>query len=79
MSYNARVGGFLSAKGPGQRNGTPDIVCVTHPAGHYVGIEVKSKVGRLSPEQSAFKTIVERVGGTYILARSVSDVEHLFS
>jgi len=79
MSYNARVGGFLSAKGPGQKNGTPDIVCVTKPNGHYVGIEVKSDVGRLSATQSDFKRAVEGVGGTFILARSVDDVAPLFS
>ena len=38
-------------------------------------IEVKSKVGKQSDDQIAFQKLVESAGLTYVLARSVEDVE----
>lgn len=42
--------------------------------GHAIGIEVKTPTGRQSPKQRTWQSAFERVGGIYILARSVDDV-----
>lgn len=44
------------------------------PVGRFLGIECKTVRGRQSPEQLAFEAMVKRMGGVYILARSVEDV-----
>ena len=44
------------------------------PGGLRLEIEVKSATGRQSAEQSAYQRMIERFGGVYILARSVTDV-----
>jgi hypothetical protein len=53
--------------------GSPDIVLIC--AGIYVGIECKSSSGRQSPAQKDFQDRLEKVGGVYILARSIDDVQ----
>ena len=40
--------------------------------GRWVGIEVKSATGRLSPEQSQFGRVIESRGGFWTMARSVT-------
>jgi len=45
--------------------------------GQHVWIEVKTARGKQSYYQKRFQQDIEKHGGTYILARSVSDVEHL--
>ena len=47
--------------------------------GRIVCIEVKSAKGKLSPDQEAFKQNIEANGGIYILARSVEDVQKVWS
>lgn len=54
--------------------GQPDLIGVRLPHGQLVGIEVKSPTGKQSQAQVAFQVMLERFGGLYILARSVSDV-----
>jgi hypothetical protein len=61
-------------------NGSADLIGLRayragDPAGQFVAIEVKAHTGRQSPEQFAFQVMVETLGGVYILARSVEDVE----
>lgn len=41
--------------------------------GQFLGVEVKSAVGRQSKEQSAFERMVRTQGGIYVLARSVTE------
>ena len=55
--------------------GCPDIIGWLAPAGRFVGIECKSDRGRLRPEQVAFRDTLTRMGGIYIEARSVADVD----
>lgn len=43
--------------------------------GHFLAIEVKSKDGKPTPEQSAFLAAVNRAGGIAFIARSVKDVQ----
>jgi hypothetical protein len=45
--------------------------------GRMLAVEVKTPKGRQSPDQILFQKRLERLGGVYILARSVADVEHL--
>lgn len=73
--------GLLYAPGAGgtirrvraSAEGAPDIIGVLR-GGRFIGIECKALRGRQSPEQKAFQQMIERMGGLYILARSVQDV-----
>lgn len=51
--------------------GCPDIIGCYR--GRFIGIEVKTKVGRQSDQQKRFQAAMERSGGIYILARSSED------
>jgi hypothetical protein len=42
--------------------------------GRRIEIECKSTHGRLTKEQKAWRAMIERFGGLYVLARSVDDV-----
>lgn len=53
--------------------GVSDILGVVR--GRFIAIEVKSKVGRLSPEQKLYLDRVNSFGGYAIMARSVEDVK----
>jgi hypothetical protein len=55
------------------RKGWPDICLITN--GKFYGIEVKTDVGRLSPEQKEFGSEIIRNGGMYVVARSIDDVQ----
>jgi len=52
--------------------GVPDIILVD--GGHFVGIEVKTRTGRMSPEQREFEKRLSEAGGTYHLVRDVDDL-----
>jgi hypothetical protein len=51
--------------------GQPDIMAIA--AGRFVGIEVKTEIGRQSANQKIWQAAIEAAGGVYVLARSVSD------
>lgn len=53
--------------------GSADLVGLVHGTGRFVGVEVKTPSGRLSPEQRLWGDVVERHGGLYVVARSVDD------
>jgi VRR-NUC domain len=53
--------------------GVSDILGIYN--GKPLAIEVKSKTGRLSPEQREFLDLFNNLGGIGIVARSVEDVE----
>jgi hypothetical protein len=53
-------------------NGHPDILAIHQ--GRYIAIEAKTETGRQSQRQKLFQQAVERAGGVYVIARSVSDV-----
>jgi hypothetical protein len=55
--------------------GQPDIQGLISPSGRYIGIEVKTKTGKQSDAQKTFQRVVESLGGIFILARSVEDVD----
>jgi len=75
-----RMGTFDSKKGVYRANksafyikGIPDICGVFK--GRPLFIEVKSKKGRLSPEQIEFGERAQKEGAIWFVARSVEDVE----
>jgi hypothetical protein len=55
-------------------NGFPDFLFVLA-AGRCAFVEAKSQTGKLREEQTRFRDKAIRMGHTYILARSVEDVE----
>lgn len=54
-------------------NGVPDILCISK--GKFIGIEIKSKVGKQSPSQKEFQNKCENNGGTYLLIRSLEEMK----
>jgi VRR-NUC domain len=75
------VGVFDSARGihrrPSRHNkrGMSDIL-VVHVGVPYF-LEVKTPVGRQSPDQKDFQEQVEKAGGVYAVVRSIPDVQAL--
>lgn len=57
----------------GSYKGVSDLIAVK--AGRVLFIEVKTSTGRLGVHQQAFRDELTRHGGTYIVARSIEDVE----
>lgn len=66
---------FYHLQGLGSYRGMSDLQALKD--GRAVFIEVKTRRGKQSDYQKRFQRDVEKHGGTYILARDVSDVEHL--
>lgn len=73
-TYDNRLGGYRH--NPYARRGVSDILGVL-PGGKHLEIEVKGPDGKQSPDQAVHEKRVTELGGVYILARSVKDVEHL--
>lgn len=59
---------------PMYKKGVADIIGLTD-QGTLLAIEVKSRKGRLSPEQKIFLEEINKRNGVAFLARSVDDVE----
>lgn len=58
--------------GAGSKPGDPDfVVCYR---GMYIGIEVKTPVGKMDGWQISRKAQIEAAGGIFLLARSIADV-----
>lgn len=55
--------------------GTADICGLIAPDGRFLAIECKSATGKQRAEQRRFERVVSAMGGIYILARSVADVD----
>jgi hypothetical protein len=62
-------------KAMGLRSGVSDLVVIL--PGRVLFLEVKTPTGRQSPAQKTFQQIVESLGHSYVLVRSVE--EALFS
>lgn len=73
-------GRFRKRKTAFRPNGLSDILgFLTRPnLGRFLAIEVKSKAGRVSPEQTQFLNAVIQAGGIAGVCRSIEDVEKLF-
>jgi len=59
--------------------GTPDVIGILGPGGLWVGIECKTGSGRLSAEQKVFCDVLTSLGGLFVLAHSVEDVDRAFA
>ncbi len=67
-------GGFTMRRLPKfTPKGLPDIIVVA--GGLFFGLEVKSKVGKQSPDQKKFEEWVKKHGGKYFVVRSIEDVQ----
>lgn len=66
-AFKAEHGSFIrfGAKG------SPDIMCIID--GNFVGLEIKGKDGRLSPDQIAFQEATHKAGGKYHILKSIDD------
>jgi hypothetical protein len=58
--------------GPMSPKGVPDLICCQD--GRMIGIEVKTKTGRLSPEQEVFIKRINDAGGLAFVARDLDTV-----
>jgi hypothetical protein len=54
--------------------GWPDITGLM-PDGRFIGVECKAPDGRQSPVQKQMESEIHKRNGTYVLARSIEDVE----
>jgi len=61
---------------PAPCRGISDIMALLKPSGRMLAIEVKSKTGRVTPEQTAFLESIKGSGGVALVARSIADVEN---
>lgn len=52
--------------------GLPDIIVVA--GGQFIALEVKSAIGKQSPDQKIIQSDIEKHGGRYYLVRSLDDV-----
>jgi len=71
---NSGQGGYRASSQ--SKKGIADILGVL-PGGIHLEIEVKSKIGKQSPDQFIHQKKIEALGGVYVLARSVKDIEHI--
>lgn len=74
-TYDAKLGHFRS-HGAWFQRGCPDILVCR--AGRFIGLEIKTKVGRLSEHQKLFHEDIRRAGGEVHVVRDVSDLEGIF-
>lgn len=65
---------FRKQTSPYAINGTSDILGIMKD-GRFLAIEVKSKYGKPSPEQTLFIQKIKANGGIAFVARSISEVE----
>ena len=66
--YNAGHSGYVKT-----RKGLPDhVVCHN---GRFIGLEFKSSVGKLRPEQEDVGQEIKDAGGVYLVVRSVEDLK----
>ncbi len=73
--FNRLNSGSISHRVKGAKKGTADFECAFAPNGRHVSIEAKSERGKQEDDQIIRQKKVERVGGIYILAKSIRDVE----
>ena len=73
-TYDPKLGGYRFNYS--SIKGVPDIVGLL-PNGKFLGVEVKSVKGKMSPEQFIFAKRIRESNGVYILARSAADVDNI--
>ncbi len=74
LAWRSNSGVGRTASGNLMRSNVPGCCDLTACVrGRFVGIEVKTPIGRQSAQQRRFQAAVELAGGIYVLARSVDD------
>ena len=58
--------------------GVPDILCLIK-NGKLMGVEVKTLIGKQSPEQIEFERNCEKRGAIYLLVRSAHELENILN
>lgn len=57
----------------GLGKGSADLIGMW--SGRFLAIEVKTPIGRLSPEQKLYQQLIESKGGIYVVLRSVAEAQ----
>ncbi len=57
--------------------GSADLVGLVVPTGQFLACEIKTPIGRLSKEQKAWISTINRLGGLAVVLRSVEEAEAL--
>jgi len=57
------------------KSGIPDIIVIK--AGKFIGLEVKSAIGKQSDNQKIIQLLLEANGGFYYVVRSLDDVKKI--
>lgn len=78
-TYDPRKKTYRAVSGVGYKYGVPDVCLLLAPSGRFVGVECKAGKGVLSEHQKTLKNAIEAVGGLYLVAKGVGDIEHLFN
>ena len=73
-AYKTAAGGFVRFG----RSGSPDFLLFL-PQGRCLHLEVKSYRGKLSQSQQDYQKLMTEIGHRYVIVRSLSEVERLFS
>lgn len=71
--YDPASGVYRKNKSPHSIKGVSDILGLLN--GRFIAIEVKSRLGKLTPEQRIFIDKINVSGGLAFVARSINDVE----
>lgn len=74
-TYDPKIKGYRSM-GEFSMKGVPDVLAVDK-KGRLIGIEFKSKTGRMSPDQFFFSQRLYDRGGEYHVIRSEADIKEL--
>ncbi len=74
--FDAKRGAFRKHISPFAINGSPDAIIVKN--GVFVGIEFKTKAGRLSDAQNQFAERLRKAKGLYFVCRSLDDARNIY-
>lgn len=75
--YDARIGSFRRNVDPYRIKGIADILGI-FPNGKFLAIEIKTKTGRVSPDQKMFLDRINEMGGLAFVARGIDCVDKHF-
>ena len=72
VEYVRSQGGWIVATTGVAQAGTPDLIACVH--GRFLAIEIKTGRDAMSKRQELERERITKAGGTYIVAKDVSDV-----
>jgi hypothetical protein len=72
---NGHGGGFFRAMSKWSIKGVPDIIIIGKECGQFIGLEVKRKGGKQSPEQKEFQRRCEELSAEYYVVKSIEDCQ----